>query len=257
MNFEADDILRWASALVWPFVRISALLLVAPIFGARNVNVRARLAMGFLLALLVAPLLPEPPAVDPLSLGGFVVVIHQALIGIAMGFVLVMVFSAITQAGEAVALSMGLGFASAIDPVGGVQVPMVSQYFTILAILIFLALNGHLVLIHLLLRSFETLPVAAGGLTPDDLWAILGFGSTMFAGGLLIALPAVASLLLVNLAMGVITRAAPQLNIFAIGFPLTLLAGFMIVLLTLPSLTTRIGELLMSAFPLIERLTRA
>lgn len=256
MNFEADDILRWASSLVWPFVRISALLLVAPIFGARNVNVRARLAMGFLLALLVAPILPEPPAVDPLSLGGFVVIMHQVLIGIAMGFVLVLVFSAITQAGEAVALSMGLGFASAVDPVGGVQVPMVSQYFTILAILIFLALNGHLVLIHLLLRSFETLPVAAGGLTPEDLWAILSFGSSMFAGALLIALPAVASLLLVNLAMGVITRAAPQLNIFAIGFPITLLAGFLIILLTLPSLTTRIGELLMSAFPLVERLVR-
>ena len=256
MTFEADDILRWVSALMWPFVRISAMLLVAPIFGARTVNTRVRLALGLLLALVVAPQLEGPPPVDPLSLDGLVVGIHQALIGISMGFVLTLVLSALTQAGESIALSMGLGFASAVDPVGGVQVPMVSQYYMILATLIFLALNGHLVLIELVIRSFESLPVTAGGPTPDDLWAIVSFGGTMFAGAILIALPAVAALLLVNLAMGVITRAAPQLNIFAVGFPVTLLAGFVIILLTLPSLTARIGELLMSAFPLVQRIVR-
>lgn len=257
MSFAAEDIFAWVSSFIWPFVRISAMLLVAPVFGARNVNVRARLALGFLLALVVAPQLTETASIDPLSLGGLVVAIHQVVIGIAMGFVMQMVFSALTQAGESIALSMGLGFASAMDPVGGVQVPMVSQYYMILATLIFLALDGHLILIELLLRSFETLPIAAEGLTTDLLWAIVGFGSTMFAAAVLIALPAVASLLLVNLSMGVITRAAPQLNIFAVGFPLTLLAGFIIILLTMPSLPARIGELLMSAFPLIQQLTRA
>ncbi|MBK1721305.1 flagellar biosynthetic protein FliR [Thiocystis violacea] len=257
MTFEADDILRWVSTFIWPFVRITAVMLVAPIFGARNVNVRARLALGFLLALVIAPQLGAAPQVDPLSLGGLVVAVHQVLIGIAMGFLMQMVFSTLTQAGESIALSMGLGFASAMDPVGGVQVPMVSQYYTILATLIFLALNGHLMLLQFLLHSFETLPIAAEGLTTDDLWAVTRFGSAMFAGAVLIALPAIASLLLVNLAMGVITRAAPQLNIFAIGFPVTLLAGFVIILLTLPSLTARIGELLMSAFPVIQQLTRA
>ncbi|NEV60503.1 flagellar biosynthetic protein FliR [Thiorhodococcus minor] len=257
MSFAAEDIFAWVSSFIWPFVRISAMLLVAPVFGARNVNVRARLAMGFLLALVVAPQLTETPSIDPLSLGGLVVAIHQVVVGIAMGFVMQMVFSALTQAGESIALSMGLGFASAMDPVGGVQVPMVSQYYMILATLIFLALDGHLILIELLLRSFETLPIAAEGLTTDQLWAIVGFGSTMYAAAVLIALPAVTSLLLVNIAMGVITRAAPQLNIFAVGFPLTLLAGFIIILLTMPSLPARIGELLMAAFPLIQQLTRA
>ncbi len=257
MTFQADDILLWVSSLVWPFVRISAMLLVAPIFGARNINVRVRLLMGLLLALVVAPQLSAPPQVDPLSLAGMVVVIHQVLIGVAMGFVMQMVFSALTQAGETIALSMGLGFASAMDPVGGVQVPMISQYYMILATLIFLALGGHLVLIEYLLRSFETLPISANALTADDLWAVVRFGTTMYAAAVLIALPAVASLLLVNLSMGVITRAAPQLNIFAVGFPLTILAGFVIILLTLPSLPARIGELLMSAFPLIAQLTRA
>lgn len=256
MNFAAGDILNWVYSFIWPFVRITAMVMVAPVFGARNVNVRLRLLLGLLLSLLIAPQLSGQVNIDPLSIRGLIVALHQVLIGIAMGFVMQMVFSALTQAGESIALSMGLGFASAVDPVGGVQVPMVSQYYLILATLIFLALDGHLVLIELLLRSFQTLPISADGLTSDGLWAVVGFGSTMFGGALLIALPAVASLLLVNLSMGVITRAAPQLNIFAVGFPLTLMAGLIIIILTLPSLPDRIGELLMSAFPLIERLTR-
>ncbi|MBK5962708.1 flagellar biosynthetic protein FliR [Thiocystis minor] len=256
MNFAAEEIVLWVGALMWPFVRISAALLVAPLFGARNVNVRARLALGLLLALVVAPQLPAQPTVDPLSLGGLLVAIRQILIGVTMGFILQMVFSALTQAGEYIALSMGLGFASAVDPVGGVQVPMISQFLTILATLIFLALNGHLVLIELLIRSFETFPVTDAGLTTDELWAVISFGSQMFSGAVLIALPAMASLLLVNLAMGVVTRAAPQLNIFAVGFPVTILAGFLILILTLPALSARIGELLLAAFALIQQITR-
>jgi flagellar biosynthetic protein FliR len=173
-----------------------------------------------------------------------------------MGFILQLIFSALTQAGEYIALAMGLGFASAMDPVGGVQVPMISQFLTILAMLIFLALNGHLVFIELLLKSFDTLPVTAAGLTSDDLWAVVRFGQTMFSHAVLIALPAMAALLLVNLAMGVVTRAAPQLNIFAIGFPLTILAGFIVLILMLPSFPTRIGELLLVAFDLIRQITR-
>ncbi len=256
MTFAAEDIQVWAGSVIWPFVRISAMLLVAPVFGARNVNVRARLSLGLLLALVVAPQVSGQALIDPLSLNGLVVAIHQVLIGIAMGFVLQMVFSALTQAGELVALSMGLGFASAVDPVGGVQVPMISQYFTILATLIFLALNGHLVLIELLIRSFDTLPIMAEGVTRDQLWLVVSFGSQMFAGAMLIALPAVASLLLVNIAMGVMTRAAPQLNIFAVGFPLTILAGFLIILLILPGFPARIGELLMVAFALVQQILR-
>lgn len=256
MHFAAEEIVLWVGALMWPFVRISAALLVVPLFGARNVNVRARLALGLLLALIVAPQLATQPTVDPLSLGGLVVAMRQILIGVAMGFILQMVFSALTQAGEYIALSMGLGFASAVDPVGGVQVPMISQFLTILATLIFLALNGHLVLIELLIRSFETFPVTGAGLTTDELWAVIGFGSQMFSGAVLIALPAMASLLLVNLAMGVVTRAAPQLNIFAVGFPVTILAGFLILILTLPALSVRIGELLLAAFALIQQITR-
>ncbi|MBV5308631.1 flagellar biosynthetic protein FliR [Chromatium okenii] len=255
MTLAAEEIALWVGAWMWPFVRISAMLLVAPLFGARHVNIRARLGLGLLLALIVVPQLKAPPLIDPLSIEGLVVALRQVLIGIALGFILQMIFSSLTQAGEYIALSMGLGFASAMDPVGGVQVPMISQFLTILAMLIFLALNGHLVLIQLLLKSFETLPVTGEGLTADDLWAVVSFGNVMFSHALLIALPAMAALLLVNLAMGVVTRASPQLNIFAIGFPLTILAGFIILILTLPSFPARIGELLFAAFALIQQIT--
>ncbi|MBK1694242.1 flagellar biosynthetic protein FliR [Chromatium weissei] len=255
MTMAAQDIALWVGAWMWPFVRISAMLLVAPLFGARHVNIRARLGLGLLLALTVVPQLKAPPFIDPLSTEGLVVAVRQILIGIALGFTLQMIFSALTQAGEYIALSMGLGFASAMDPVGGVQVPMISQFLTILAMLIFLALNGHLVLIQLLLKSFDTLPVTGEGLTTDDLWAVVRFGDVMFSHALLIALPAMAALLLVNLAMGVVTRASPQLNIFAIGFPVTILAGFIILILNLPSFPARIGELLFAAFALIKQIT--
>lgn len=256
MNFQAEDILRWTLSLVWPFVRISAMLLVTPILGSRQINTRVRLGLALLLSMVVMPQLPEPPLIDPLSVRGLLVAIEQVLIGIGMGFILALVFSAINQAGESIALSMGLGFASAVDPAGGVQVPMVSQYLSILATLIFLAMNGHLVLIELLLKSFQTLPIGQGGLAPDDLWYLAGFGTQMFAGAVLIGLPAMTALLLVNLVMGVITRAAPQLNLFAVGFPITILIGFIVILLTLPSLTARIGDLLFAALPLVERIAR-
>jgi flagellar biosynthesis protein FliR len=255
MNFATAEITAWVGSLLWPFLRIGAMLVAAPLFGARMVTVRIRLAFAFLLALVVAPLIPVPPAVEPLSLAGLVISAQQILIGLMIGFVLQMVFSAMSQAGETIALSMGLGFASMVDPQQGVQVPVVSSYFVIMSTLIFLALNGHVALIELTLMSFDSMPIAVDGIVRGDLWALVSWGSTMFVYGLLVALPAVASMLLVNLSMGVITRAAPQLNIFAVGFPMMILLGFVLLLLTLPVLVPQFTELLADAFGLIGGIT--
>jgi flagellar biosynthesis protein FliR len=255
MNFATAEITAWVGSLLWPFLRIGAMLVAAPLFGARMVTVRIRLAFAFLLALVVAPLIPVPPAVEPLSLAGLVISAQQILIGLTIGFVLQMVFSAMSQAGETIALSMGLGFASMVDPQQGVQVPVVSSYFVIMSTLIFLALNGHVALIELTLMSFDSMPIAVDGIVRGDLWALVSWGSTMFVYGLLVALPAVASMLLVNLSMGVITRAAPQLNIFAVGFPMMILLGFVLLLLTLPVLVPQFTELLADAFGLIGGIT--
>lgn len=244
--------LLWVAAVMWPLARISAMVLVMPVFGGDQLNATIRIAVALMLALVVAMQEPPLPDVDLVSLEGAIVTLNQVLIGLTMGFILQLVFSALTQAGEVIALSMGLGFASVMDPAQGVQVPVVSTALMSMATLIFLAMNGHLILFELLLTSFEVMPVAPSGLDAEAFMQVAMFGQTMFAGAVLVALPAVASLLVVNLSMGVITRASPQLNIFAVGFPMMILMGFVLLLLVLPGLPERVGDLALEGFHLIQ-----
>ena len=255
MQLITADVGAWVGSVVWPFLRISAMFAVSPILSARMVPVRIRLLLALAVASLLVPLIPSASGIDPMSAEGFLVSIHQVMIGLAMGFILQLVFAALAIAGESVALSMGLGFASMVDPQNGIQVPIVSSYYVIVATLLFLVLNGHLALIGVLADSFYSLPVGIDGVARESLWHLGQWGSRMFMGALLIALPALTSMLLVNLAFGVITRAAPQLNIFAVGFPVTLLLGFVVLMLSVPSLTPRFTELLTNGYQLISRLT--
>jgi flagellar biosynthetic protein FliR len=252
MNFTGVELTSWLATLLWPFMRIGAMFAAVPIFSSRSVPVRIRVLLAFLISWMLIPVIPEPPAVELISAQALIISIHQVLIGVAMGFILQLVFAAFIIAGQSIAMAMGLGFASIIDPQNGMQVPVVSQTFLIMATLVFLSLNGHLVLIEVLANSFQNLPV--GMLVPsrDGLWQLVTWGSNMFAGGMLIALPAVAALLLVNLAFGVTTRAAPQLNIFAVGFPVMIMVGLAFLILTLPTITTHLSRLLLEAFDLIE-----
>ncbi|MEM7206996.1 MAG: flagellar biosynthetic protein FliR [Pseudomonadota bacterium] len=223
------------SALVgtfmWPFIRISAMFLAAPILGTRMIPVRVRVILAVTLTLVVAPLLPPPPAVDVLSAEGLLITLHQVLIGATMGFIVQMVFAALVMAGEQMAFAMGLGFASMVDPQNGVTVPVVSQFFTIIATLLYLAMNGHEIAIEILVETFYTMPIATTGLGSDGFWGVISWGSQMFINAIHIALPIVASLMLVYIALGVMTRVAPQLNIFSVGFPLTLMVGFITIML--------------------------
>ena len=252
MNFTGVELTSWLATLLWPFMRIGAMFAAVPIFSSRSVPVRIRVLLAFLISWMLIPVIPEPPAVELISAQALLISINQVLIGVAMGFILQLVFAAFIIAGQSIAMAMGLGFASMIDPQNGMQVPVISQAFLIMATLIFLALNGHLLLIEVLANSFHNLPV--GMLVPsrDGLWQLVTWGSNMFAGGMLIALPAVAALLLVNLAFGVTTRAAPQLNIFAVGFPIMIMVGLAFLILTLPTITTHLSRLLLEAFDLIE-----
>ena len=252
---SAPELIAWIGSFMWPFLRIGAMFVAAPLLGARTMPLRVRIATSAAITLVVAPLIEVPVGIDPFGLEGVLIAAQQILIGVAMGFTLQMVFSALAQAGEAIAMSMGLGFASMMDQSNGVQVPVVSQYYVVVATLIFLALNGHLLLIEVVVASFQTLPVVGGGMDRDAFWLLVTWGSQMFAGAVLIALPAVAALMLVNIAFGVITRAAPQLNIFAVGFPMTLLIGFVMMLLSLPSLAPQVSDLLFEAFGLMGRMT--
>ena len=252
MNVTGAELISWLATLLWPFMRIGAMFAAAPIFSARSVPVRIRILLAFFIAWILVPVIPEPPAVDLISGEALIISISQVLIGLAMGFILQMVFSAFVLAGYSIATAMGLGFASMVDPQNGVQVPVISQAFLIMTTLVFLALNGHLIFIEVLASSFKSMPIGANFLSKDDFWQLVIWGGDMFAGGMLIALPAVAALLLVNLAFGVTSRAAPQLNIFAVGFPIMIMIGLAFIILTLPTITSHLSRLLTQAFDLIQ-----
>jgi flagellar biosynthetic protein FliR len=242
----------WIGSLLWPFMRIGAMLMAAPVFGARMVPVRVRLALAMTLAWILSPMVyQDVTVINPLSAEGLMVGVQQVLVGLAMGFTLQMVFSAMVIAAQSMAMGMGLGFATAVDPQNGVQVPVIAQYYLTLATLVFLAMNGHLLIIQVLVDSFQSLPVSVEGLSRDGLWALVNWGSRMFAGAVLIALTAMTSLLIINLAFGVMSRAAPQLNIFGVGFPVMIGAGFIVIMLSLPGLTPHVSELMQDAFELI------
>lgn len=256
MTLSLAQIMGWVGAYFWVLIRVAAMLMVAPLFGARGVPRRWRALAAMVFSLVIAPTLPAVPAIDPLSVEGILLVGQQILIGVSMGFLLGMVISSFVMAGETIAMGMGLGFAQTVDPQNGVSVPLISQFLTIVATLLFISLDGPAMMVKMLADSFVWLPIGPMGLSADDFWRIVGFGQAMFVNALLIGLPVVTSLLMVNMAMGVITRAAPQLNIFSIGFPATLLIGFFLLLVTSPTWLPNLEHFLQQTLVFISDLLR-
>lgn len=228
------QLVNWINQFFWPFLRIGGMLLVAPVLGDNRIPARIKMGLCVALTVAVAPAAANSPAVGVLSAQWLLMVLNQLLIGVAMGFILQLVFNAVVIAGESIATTMGLGYALLNDPSNGVQVPIVSQFYTVFVTLLFLAFNGHHELIQLLWESFETLPVGVI-INGNMLWHVVEWSAVLFTGALQIALPALAALLTVNLVLGIMTRAAPQLNIFSVGFPIAITVGFVVILLTLPS----------------------
>lgn len=228
LQFDIAALQHWLNQFLWPLMRVSGFFLAAPIFGTQVVPQRVRLLLALLLTLAVAPSLRDLPTPDFLSPLSVLLVAQQLLIGLGMAFFLQVLLHAFVMSGQMVAVTMGLGFASLNDPVNGVVVTVISQFYLMLATLLFLSMNGHLVMVDVLVESFRTLPVGAE-VGAERMQSLVGWGSWMFGAALLMALPAVTALLIINCTLGVITRAAPQLNIFAIGFPLMLLLGLMIL----------------------------
>jgi flagellar biosynthetic protein FliR len=220
----------------WVFLRVSGFMLIAPVLSSTMVAARVRLVMILLLTLMLAPLAPKVAPIDPLSPMAAVTVVQQLLIGFAIGVVVQILFDALLLAGQVIANTMGLGFATMVDPNRGASTVVVGQLFTILGMLLFLAVDGHIALLSVLADSFRWLPAGPEGLTVPQLATVVGWGGKMFEAGIVVALPAVVGLLLVNLALGVVSRAAPQLNLFAVGFPVSMLLGFAMLMLSLPSL---------------------
>ncbi len=256
MNITEAELLTAVSGFIWPLFRIGAMLVAMPVFSMRAAPARTRLIVSLVVTLVIWPVLPDMPKIEMLSYQGFMVALQQIAIGLCTGFILQIVFATLVFAGQGVAMSMGLGFASMVDPQTGVQVPVIAQIYVMTATLLFLVMDGHLLMIEMLVESFTTLPVSANGLVTLDLWSLLTWSSMIFSGGLLMALPLVAGLLMVNVSFGVATRAAPQLNIFAVGFPVTLMLGMLMLWLTLPNVLNNFSGLLTSAYQLIGQLLR-
>lgn len=248
MQFTFAEITGWLGAFLWPWLRVSAMLIAAPIFSSQQITPRVLILLSIMLTVAIMPMVGPVPEVEPLSAEGLLIAIQQVLIGLSVGLLLSLAFAAAVIAGESFSLSMGLGFATMVDPQGA-SVPVISQFLQVIATLLFLALGGHLILIELIAESFSTLPVGAEGIAGDQFWMLVSWGSLMFIGALLIALPAIVILLIANLALGIMTRAAPQMNIFSVGFPVTMMMGFLVLLLLiLPALAPRMTSLWAEAF---------
>jgi flagellar biosynthesis protein FliR len=256
VDFTEGQILNHVASFIWPLIRISSMFVTVPLFSLRVVPARVRLILSLAIALVVVPLLPDFPTVDMFSYQGLLVTITQVMIGMTSGFIMQLVFSALLFAGQGVALSMGLGFASMVDPQNGQQVPVIAQFYVMTSTLVFLSLDGHLLLIKMLVDSFTSLPIGIDGITKANIWTIITWSSRMFAGGLLLTMPIIVSLLLVNISLGVATRAAPQLNIFSVGFPVTLMLGMLLVWLTLPDVLDQFTGSLTQAYDLVGQMLK-
>ncbi|EGW21343.1 flagellar biosynthetic protein FliR [Methylobacter tundripaludum] len=256
MNFTEAQILSQTALFIWPLMRISAMFVAVPLFSIKAVPARVRLILSVVITLVVMPLLPPLPSVEMFSYAGFMTAIAQVMIGLTTGFILQLVFAAAVFAGQSVALSMGLGFSMMVDPQSGQQVPVIAQLYTVTTTLIFISLDGHLLLIQMLLDSFKTLPIGIDGIDKAGIWSIIAWSSRMFAGGLLLTMPIIASLLLVNIIFGVAARAAPQLQIFSVGIPVTLMLGLLLIWKTLPDVLDQFSGMLTDAYDLIGQLLR-
>lgn len=249
MDVLVSEIVQRFYTLLWPMIRVSAFLLASPFFSLRAVTVRIRVLLAALLTLMVYPLV-DWPIIDPYSAAGLREIFNQVLIGAVMGMILQIVNGALVVGGQAVSGAMGLGMANMVDPNMG-NVPVISQFFVICSTLIFMGMGGHVLVISLLLESFKSLPIGQM-LAPDMLMAMLLQWSTMmFLGALLLALPIMVSLLFVNIGVGVITRAAPALNIFAVGFPAMILVGMVLLATSMTSIGYRIQWLWQESFNVV------
>lgn len=229
MEYPTSLVLEWIASYFWPYTRISAMLMVMSVTGARFVPTRVRLYLGLAITFAVMPAIPAvSETVELLSFKGFLTTFEQIIIGVAMGMITQFIIQTFVMLGQILGMQASLGFASMVDPVNGQNTPLLGQLFMFLATLFFLAADGHLKMIQLVVFSFKTLPIGDGALTTVDFRELALWLGIMFKVALSMSLSGIIALLTVNLSFGVMTRAAPQLNIFSLGFAFALLVGLLL-----------------------------
>lgn len=225
LSVTSAQLAGWIAAFVWPFARVLALISVAPVLGHASIPARVKIGLAALIAVALAPALPPPPANAFEDWNAINLLLAQTGIGLALGFTLRVIFAAFEMAGDLIGMEMGLSFATFVDPQNSSQTPLLGSFFGIVATLVFLSIDGHLRLLMALGDSFTLFPVGADALSHAPLRELARLGSELFRIGLHLALPVLTALLVCNLALGILTRAAPQLNLLSVGFPVTLLTG--------------------------------
>jgi flagellar biosynthetic protein FliR len=238
ITVAAIDIMQHFYALLWPMLRMSALMLFAPVFSLPALTTRLRVLLALALSVMVYPMF-DWPRIDPLSARGLLEIANQITIGLMMGLILQVAIAAVVVAGQAISNSMGLSMAMMIDPNLG-NVPTVAQFLIVLATLVFVGLGGHGLLLAMLVESFSSLPVGTFVMVEQSWRQVLAWSSMMFLGAVLISLPVMVTLLFINIGIGVITRAAPSLNIFAVGLPATIVMGFVVLIMSMANIGSRL-----------------
>ena len=236
ISITEAQLVAWLSPMIWPFLRVLAVFTAAPIFSSKSIPLRARIALAFFISLASQASLQDQPLISLSSPEALGAVMQQVGIGLAIGFTVRLVFASIELAGEIVGFQMGLNFASFFDPSFNTQSSAVAKFFGHMAAFLFIVMNGHLLVIMAVVTSFKAFPVDQNFIEALKVMKLYELGANLFASGLWIALPMVGMLMFVNLAMGVVSRVAPQMNIYSIGFPITLTAGLVCITAVLPML---------------------
>lgn len=229
LELSFEQLQAWLSLLLWPFMRISTFIMVVPLLGHSSLPARIKIALAVLLSFVVSSTLPALPNIPIVSWAGLGIMIEQLIIGLGMAMCMLIVFTVVQLAGEFIGLQMGLGFASFFSPDSGANTMILSRWLYMISLLMFLAFDGHLYMIRILAESFVLLPIGAGTLNASAFETLVRFSSIFFILGMLLALPLVAALLIMNLTLGILNRAAPQFTVFSVGFPMSLTTGLLLI----------------------------
>ncbi|TAJ83654.1 MAG: flagellar biosynthetic protein FliR [Gallionellaceae bacterium] len=254
ISVTSAQLTAWIAAFIFPLARVLALIASAPILGNKQIPIRIKIGLAMLITFIVAPTINVPGGIDPASAQGLFILVQQILAGLAMGFAMRLIFTAVEMAGDLAGMQMGLGFASFYDPVNASYTPVIAQFLGVIAALAFLGFNGHLYMLAALADSFQAFPISTAPPSAAAFRTLAEWGTTIFTHALQLSMPLIGALMITNLALGILTRSAPQLNIFAVGFPITLTVGFAALALSLPYLAPMLDHVVNEGLDTMQRL---
>lgn len=249
-----DQLQTWLAMFLWPFTRIAAFIGASPLWGHSSVPNQAKVGLAALISILIAPSLPPLPEVPIMSWAGLGIMVEQMIIGISLGTVMQFTFGVVQAAGAFIGLKMGLAFANFFDPSSGTNIAVLARILFMIALLMFLAFNGHLIVLEILAMSFQTLPIGLGGFNPGAFEMLARYSGIVFSSGMLLALPVVAPLLIVSIGLAILNRASPQLTVFSIGFPTSLIFGLVLLMVMMGHYGGFLERLFTQALAMQQRL---